>query len=221
MVALDLDAFRRAPLVHRPFEHLVLPGFIKPAACAAILTDYPHIEQSGSFPIGALDYGPAFGQLVAELNGEEMRHAFEEKFSIDLTDRPTIMTARGRCCERDGRIHTDSLDKIITVLVYFNPSWEQPGGRLRLLNSADDLESVVTEVPPDEGTLVCFRRSHNSYHGHKPFVGERRVVQFNWVTSQRSARAHLMRHRFSAIMKRLVPFTSTPRSHATAKAERM
>jgi hypothetical protein len=221
MFALDLEAFRRAPLARQPFEHLVLAGFIQPQARAAIIADYPRIDQSGSFPIGSLSHGPAFGRLLEELNGAEMREAFEEKFAIDLSGRPTMITARGRCCQRDGRIHTDSHDKIITVLVYFNPPWEQPGGRLRLLASADDLENVVAEVPPEEGTLVCFRRSHNSYHGHKPFVGERRVVQFNWVTSSRSARAHILRHRFSAIMKRLVPFASPPRPHAAETGQRM
>ncbi|HEY5311977.1 MAG TPA: 2OG-Fe(II) oxygenase [Pirellulales bacterium] len=217
MDVLDLEAFRRAPLVRRPFEHLVLPGFIKPPARSAIIADYPRIENPGSFPVNSVSHGPAFGRLLDELNGDEMRAAFEEKFALDLSGRPTMITARGRCCLRDGRIHTDSQDKIITVLVYFNPPWEQPGGRLRLLLSADDLENVVAEVPPDEGTLVCFRRSHNSYHGHKPFVGERRVVQFNWVTSNRSARAHLLRHRFSAIMKRLVPFASLPRPETSQR----
>jgi hypothetical protein len=221
MFALDLEAFGRAPLVRRPFEHLVLPGFIKPQARAAIIADYPQIEKPGSFPVSSVSHGPAFGQLLDELNGPQMRSAFEEKFAIDLAGRPTMITARGRCCLRDGHIHTDSKDKIITVLVYFNPPWEQPGGRLRLLSSGNDLENIVAEVPPDEGTLVCFRRSHNSYHGHKPFVGERRVVQFNWVTSNRSARAHILRHRFSAVMKRIVPFASIPRAQAAESAERM
>ena len=50
------------------------------------------------------------------------------------------------------------------------------------------------EVPPTEGTLLAFRRSNNSWHGHKPFSGLRRVIQFNWVTSEavvrRSCRAY-------------------------------
>jgi hypothetical protein len=41
--------------------------------------------------------------------------AFELKFSIDLTGRPTMITVRGRCSkEKDGKIHTDSKTKIIT-----------------------------------------------------------------------------------------------------------
>ncbi len=52
-----------------------------------------------------------------------------------------------------------------------NPRWEQAGGRLRLLRSATDIEDVLVEVPPEEGTLVAFRRSDNSYHGHMAFDG--------------------------------------------------
>ena len=43
---------------------------------------------------------------------------------------------------------------------------------------------MIMEVPPTEGTLLAFRRADNSWHGHKPFAGERRVIQFNWVTSE-------------------------------------
>jgi SM-20-related protein len=52
-----------------------------------------------------------------------------------------------RCGTRDGNIHTDAANKIITVLIYMNPTWEQSGGRLRLLRSPDDIEDVLVEVP--------------------------------------------------------------------------
>lgn len=206
MSALDLTAFRATPLVHEPFDYLVLPGFVRPEARAAINASYPNIKRPGSFPLSELTYGPAFANLVAELNGDEFRHAFEEKFGIDLTGRPTMITARGCCSPRDGRIHTDTPSKIITILIYMNSQWEAPGGRLRLLRSADNLDDCILEVPPEEGTLLCFRRSNNSFHGHKPFVGQRRVLQFNWVTEQRIVDRELKRHRFSAWTKRLLPF---------------
>jgi len=34
---------------------------------------------------------------------------------------------------------------------------------------------MIVEVPPSDGTLVAFKRSDNSWHGHKPFSGKRRV----------------------------------------------
>src|SRR5207302_5724927 len=125
----------------------------------------------------------------------------EDKFGIDLSGRSTMITVRGRCGTRDGNIHTDSLSKIITVLIYLNPHWEQPGGRLRLLRSPQDIEDVILEVPPTEGTLVAFRRSDKSFHGHKLFIGPRRVIQFNWVTDQGFQRREILRHRVSAWLK--------------------
>lgn len=204
MDALDLSAFRATPLVREPFEYLVLPGFVKPEARAAINAGYPDIKRPGSFPLSELSYGPAFADLVDELNGDEMRRSFEEKFGIELGGRPTMVTVRGCASARDGRIHTDTSSKIITVLIYMNSQWEAPGGRLRLLRSADDLDNMILEVPPEEGTLLCFRRANNSFHGHKPFVGVRRVLQFNWVTEQRFVDRELKRHRFSAWTKRIL-----------------
>ena len=138
-----------------------------------------------------------------ELNSPQMRSAFERKFSLDLNGRPTMTTVRGRCSEKDGQIHTDSETKIITVLIYMNPNWETSGGRLRLLRSADNLDDMIMEVPPSEGTLLAFKRSDNSWHGHKPFTGERRVIQFNWVTSEDVVRREQARHRFSATLKKV------------------
>lgn len=206
MSILDLTAFRATPLTRQPFEFLVLPGFVKPAALEAIHAGFPQIVRPGSFPLSEVSYGPGFGALVDELNGPELRGAFEEKFGIDLSGRPTMITVRGCSSPKDGKIHTDALSKIITVLVYMNPKWEPSGGRLRLLRSAADLDDVILEVPPQQGTLLAFRRSSNSFHGHKPFSGPRRVVQFNWVTEQRIVDRELRRHRISAWTKRLLPF---------------
>jgi SM-20-related protein len=205
MSALDLAAFSAAPLNREPFEFLVLPGFLKPEARAAINADFPPVDRPGSFPLSEVKYGPAFAALVEELQGPAVRAAFEEKFGIDLTGRPTMITVRGRCWHKDGNIHTDSVSKLITVLIYLNPSWEEPGGRLRLLRSPDNLDDVIVEVPPEEGTLVTFRRSANSFHGHKPFIGPRRVIQLNWVADEGVRRYEGTRHRLSALVKRLLP----------------
>lgn len=206
MGMLDLAAFGATPLIREPFEYLVVPGFVKAEARERVNAAFPRIERAGSFPLSELKYDADFAQLMDELNGEPMRTAFEQKFGIDLKGRPTMITVRGRASQKDGRIHTDTASKIITVLLYMNSRWEAAGGRLRLLRSADDLDDVILEVPPEEGTLLCFRRSANSYHGHKPFIGERRVIQFNWITDQRVVDRELTRHRFSAWTKRVLSF---------------
>ena len=200
---LDLVRFHIAPLTREPFEFLVVPEFVKAEARAAIDKDYPNVARAGSFPLREVTYGPAFGKLIEEMRSEEFRKAFEAKFNLDLTNRPDMITVRGYCSEKDGKIHTDSETKIITILVYMNSAWESAGGQLRLLRSGTNLDDVVLEVPPTEGTLLAFRRSHNSWHGHKPFSGPRRVIQFNWVTSDAVVRREQNRHRFSAWMKKL------------------
>jgi hypothetical protein len=61
---------------------------------------------------------------------------------------------------------------------------------------------MIAEVPPDSGTLVAFRRSDCSFHGHEPFVGVPRYVMINWMASTFAARRELLRHRISAVAKR-------------------
>jgi len=201
---LRLEAFRATPLVREPFPHLIVSGFIGAAALAAINADYPKISTSGSFPVDQVDFGPTFQTLLDELESDEFRETFEEKFGLDLSGRPTVTTVRGRCDARDGKIHTDSTSKIITVLIYLNESWQEAGGRLRLLRSADDLNDIIVEVPPVAGTLLAFKRSDNSWHGHEPFAGERRVIQFNWLTSQGNRQIAMLRHHTSASFKRVL-----------------
>jgi len=201
---LRLDAFRTTPLQREPFEHLVVPGFVSAAGLAAINADYPKISAPGSFPTDQLAFGGAFQTLLDELESDEFRDAFEEKFALDLAGKPTVTTVRGLCSAKDGKIHTDSKTKIITVLIYMNESWENAGGRLRLLRSADDLNDIIVEVPPVAGTLLAFKRSNNSWHGHEPFAGERRVIQFNWLTSQGNRQIAMLRHHTSASFKRVL-----------------
>jgi SM-20-related protein len=202
MSTIDLDGFSRTPLERDPYDYLIVPGFLKMAALEAIAADYPQIDRPGSFPLSGLKSGPAFEALVAELKGPEIHDAFAAKFGIDLTGRPTTITARGCCQAKDGQIHTDTETKIITVLIYMNDEWEQEGGRLRVLRSGSNLDDYAAEVPPAAGTLLAFRRSDRSWHGHEPFVGERRVLQLNWVTDAGVVRREERRHKFSAWFKK-------------------
>lgn len=205
---LDLELLHETPREVDPYEHVIVPGFIRPEAREAINRDYPAVARPGSFPLSEVKYGEAFAALVDELSGPEFRRAVESKFSVNLAGRPTMTTVRGLCQEKDGRIHTDSSTKIITVLIYMNSQWEPHAGRLRLLRSATSLDHYAVEIPPVEGTLLVFRRSEKSWHGHKPFSGPRRVIQFNWVTSEDVVKRELRRHRVSAWSKRFRGFWS-------------
>ncbi len=203
---LDLDRLRASPLNRDPFDFVVVDDWIRAEHLAALLADFPAVRRHGSFPLAALSCGRAFGQLAEELEGDDLRREIEEKFAIDLDGRPTMITVRGQSDGKDGRIHTDSATKLITLLLYMNPRWEEAGGRLRLLRRADDLDDYAAEVMPLAGTMVAFRRGATSFHGHYPHRGERRSVQLNWVTDAAVVRRELARHRWSAVLKALSPF---------------
>lgn len=203
MPLIDLEAFGRAPLAREPFLYTVVPNLVEAGNASQILRDFPPIDYPGLLPVQATNYGPLFGALIEELQSDAVARAFSEKFDLDLVGRATMTTVRGRCQESDGRIHTDSEAKLVTALLYFNDRWEASGGRLRLLRGPDNLDDVIAEVPPDSGTLVAFRRSDRSFHGHEPFTGIRRYVMINWMASTFAARRELLRHQISAQAKRL------------------
>lgn len=202
----DFDAFRGVPLSREPFDHLVVPGFLAPEGLRGARGGFPKIARAGLFPLSALSYGPSFAQLIEAIQGPELEAAFSEKFGLDLAGYPMMVTVRGHCRSKDGRVHTDTETKVVTALLYLNETWHGRGGRLRLLRGPGDLNDMIAEVPPDGGTLIAFRRSENSWHGHQPFEGERRYVMFNWMTTADAAARELARHRASARIKRLVPF---------------
>ncbi len=200
---IDLEAFEAAAVTREPFPFAMVPRFVKQDAMSGINADYPLVTHPGSFPLPTLKYGPAFAALMAAIQGPEFTRAVEKKLGVDLTGRPTMVTARGVSAARDGQIHTDSRTKLITVLIYMNNAWEAKTGRLRLLRGPDDLEDVIAEVPPDEGTLLIFKNEPNAWHGFHPFEGPRRVIQLNWVTDQGVVVREQTRHKVSAFFKRL------------------
>jgi len=201
---LNLSKLAAAEFHVEPFEYLLVDDVLDADCKPAIVADFPPIGKTGSFPLSRLSYGPAFKQLTSELLGPDFATAVGAKFSMNLTQYPTMLTVRGHCDGgSDGGIHTDSKDKVITVLLYLNPDWEDPGGRLRLLRSKN-LDDYVAEVPPTMGSLIIFKRSDRSWHGHHPFEGKRMSLQMNWVKSDAYLRKERFRHEVSSFVKGLV-----------------
>lgn len=203
MPLLNIDKLRKAKVETDPYLYTIVPGFIGPDTVKRINATYPSIEKGGSYPIDMLEESMAIKEVIEELDGPEFQRAIEDKFGVDLNERPKMYSLRGYTRAKDGQIHTDSKDKIITVLLYLNDNWQQPGGRLRILKNGHDVDDFVAEVPPDNGTLLVFKRSDNSWHGHHPFEGQRRSLQMNWMTTEGSKGWHKFRHTISAAVKKM------------------
>jgi hypothetical protein len=207
---LDFDKLRQTAISNDPFSHILVPAFVKPDRLREVVADLPAMKARGSFPIEAVKLGPAAKSLFTTLQGEEFRAIIGQKFNLDLTGAPVMSTLRGNSGIKDGQIHTDSSAKRVTILLYLNPSdpkaekaWTSQSGALRLLRGPDDLENYVTEIPPVDGALLVFPNGPTTWHGHKPFIGQRYVVQMNYMTTSTKAKAEMRRHHVSAFFKRL------------------
>lgn len=207
MDVADFAALRAAPVSADPFPHILLERFIRPEALPEVAAALPKMKGRGSFPIGAVRLGPAAKSAIAALEGPEFRAIVAEKFGLDLKGAPLMTTLRGRSDVQDGHIHTDSSAKRVTILLYLNPghgeAWARHEGCLRLLRDGQNLENYAAEVPPVDGTLLVFPNGPTTWHGHKQFIGERYVVQMNYMTTSAKAKAEMRRHHVSAFIKRI------------------
>jgi SM-20-related protein len=178
---LDIGKFNQAEATRTPFEFVTVPAFVSGDALSAVNSDFPKMEKAGNFPLEKLSYGPHFKAFVEQLKGEEFRKAVEAKFGMNLKGLKHLITVRGFAENSDGNIHTDVPSKVVTALIYLNEKWDSTGGMLRLLRDGKNLDDYIAEVPPIGGTLLMFKRSDKSWHGHKPFEGVRRTIQINWI----------------------------------------
>ena len=100
---------------------------------------------------------------------------------MDLASLPTTVTVRKFCERTDGNIHTDHKSKVITVLVYFNENWEHEDGQLRMLRSK--VISRITWPRYHHWAAHCWPFAAPTTPGTAipSFVGERRMVQLNYL----------------------------------------
>ena len=206
MIELDYTKLDATPVGTEPFPHVVVPDFVPPASLGAVIRDLPPLNKRGSFPTSSVALGSAAAELMREMEGPRLREAIARKFDLDLATAPTMLTLRGRTEAKDGRIHTDSTAKRVTVLLYLKQetdAFAQRDGCLRLLRGPDNLDDYAVEVPPVNGTLLVFPNAVNSWHGHRTFTGRRYSVQLNYMTTDAKARSELRRHRISAFVKKL------------------
>jgi SM-20-related protein len=179
---LNFDVVRNADVHTQPYRYIVGDGFLKEDKIEQLRQDFPTIDKPGFLTVQEVDLRGTFKQLIDELESSEMADALSSKLGLDLDSHPRLTTIRRLSQLKDGRIHTDSESKLATFLVYMNDAWNDDGaGRLRVLNGPDDFDAMTAEISPVMGSCFGFRRADNSWHGHKPFAGERRVVQITWL----------------------------------------
>jgi hypothetical protein len=203
MPGLNWCALEDATLVLEPFDHIAIPQVLEPGCAAAVPGEFPDIKSPGSFSLVDAPPGPVLSGLIDDLLSDRFRAQMARIFQMDLQDRPALVTLRGQCSARDGRVHTDSRSKVLSLL-YLNHEWVGRNAQLRLMNREDGFDTAPVEIPATLGSMVAFRRADNSWHGHAPFVGQRRALQLNYLQTSRASLVGEVRHRLSAFAKQLV-----------------
>ena len=177
------------------------------ASQQALLHDFPDYRSAGFFPYDPADCGPSIRALVDEITAPDFADALGARLAIPALGRfPALATLCQALNRRHGTIHTDSKSKVATALLYLEPHWpDTSDGCLRFLARIDDIDALVApEIRPLYGTLVAFKRADNSFHGHLPHEGVRRVIQVAWLTSEEEKLRKTRRGRGSHLLKKLL-----------------
>jgi Rps23 Pro-64 3,4-dihydroxylase Tpa1-like proline 4-hydroxylase len=165
-----------------------------------IINDFPDISDGGSFHLTSIRSGDSINQLIEELESKEFKKILENKFSVNLDETKVVTTLRGYSRKKDGKIHTDSKTKILTVLLYLNKNWSDDKGNLRLLKGNSNLEDYIKEIPCTFGSLVAFKVTDKCWHGFKSYEGKRLSVQLNYIYPD-AITSHNLRHKISSGLK--------------------
>ncbi|MEO7052420.1 MAG: 2OG-Fe(II) oxygenase [Rhodanobacter sp.] len=191
---------------HQPFPLMVAHGQLPDESRGDLARDFPQYESAGFFPYEQDDCGPSINALVKDLTSPAFAGAIGQRLEIDHLDQyPTLVTLCRLLNKRHGTIHTDSKSKVATALLYLNAQWpDTSAGCLRFLHRVDDIDSMaMPELIPLYGELAVFKRCENSFHGHLPYEGERRVIQVAWLTSDEEKVRKTRRGNFSRAFKKL------------------
>lgn len=191
---------------NEPFSFLVAHGQLPDEARTELDRDFPKYSGAGFFPYDEKECGTSIRALVDVLTAPTFANAVGARLGIaDLGQYPTLVTICRHLNKRHGTIHTDSKSKVATALLYLNPSWHDTSdGCLRFLSKIDDIDATVApEVKPLYGEFVIFKRADNSFHGHLPYEGERRVIQVAWLTSEEEKQRKTQRGLATRFFKKL------------------
>ncbi|UJJ58470.1 MULTISPECIES: 2OG-Fe(II) oxygenase [Rhodanobacter] len=191
---------------HQPFPFMMAHGQLPDEVRDDLDRDFPRYASAGFFPYDLADCGPSVNALIESMTAPAFARAIGARLGVEHLDQyPTLVTLCRLLNKRHGTIHTDSKSKVVTALIYLNPQWpDTSDGCLRFLRKIDDIDSIVApELAPLYGEFAVFKRCENSFHGHLPYEGERRVIQVAWLTSEEEKRRKTKRGKFSRAFKKL------------------
>ena len=189
-----------------PFRFLVAHDQLPTQSADELKRDFPAYSSAGFFPYEEKDCGPSIRSLIAALTEPAVASAVGARLGIEnLGQYPTLVTLCRALNNRHGTIHTDSRSKVATALLYLNEFWpDTSDGCFRFLNRIDAIDDLAAaEIKPLYGNFVVFKRADNSFHGHLPFEGERRVIQVAWLTSEEEKQRKTQRGKLSRLFKKL------------------
>jgi hypothetical protein len=195
---------RETLVMREPYPFLVAHDILNEKEQETLAKDYPDLSEPGYLPYSAEECGPSVRKLIEELTSPEVADALGDMLGIPhLSQYPTMVQVCRLMNRRHGTIHTDSRSKVATALLYLNESWDKTSaGCLRFLDGSDDIDHMlVPEVKPLFGNFAMFKRTDNSFHGHLPYEGERRVIQIAWIVNHDELDPKVRRGRFSRWVK--------------------
>ena len=192
----------------RPFRTSSCATSCPPMRCARSWPTCRRCSAAARSRSAALRLGPAARAMLAELQGAGFREAIATKFGLDLATAPTMIDP-ARPLERARRQHPLRLGRQARD----DPALPQPADRG--LGAAGGLPAAAARPRRHRelrgrgaaGRWHAARLPNGpgTWHGHKRFIGQRYVVQLNYMTNDERARTELLRHRVSAVVKRLLP----------------
>ena len=179
---LNLEAIANAPIRTQPLSFFLAPGVLGAVDLAAVRADFPQIAEAGVFALSELIYGPAFGELVAELQTPAFRSVIARKHGVDLLDKTVMISVRGWERHEPSRACLEQHNEFVTCLLYLNRICDDRGDRVRVSESMNARSEEVAEIPLSGGTLASFLTPEGSQLGHVSCEGEIRCLRVSWGT---------------------------------------
>jgi hypothetical protein len=187
---IDLNRISGQHLETEPYRWAVVDGLFSPRDAAALATTFPrdHFKRLADYG-GEKDFeyearaligmgascvsrpeelSTAWRGLADDFLAPGYRAALSSLIGLDLGTAPLEVNVFHYPPGGALGAHPDLRDKIVTHVLYFNPSWnDEDGGCLTILRSADP-QDVVRRVSPVVGNSAVLVRSDDSWHAVSP-----------------------------------------------------